>query len=251
MHSQSAYKSQNQPFNMETKKAKSKNSEKTDSVLKPKLLITKPNENLAEFIGIMLGDGNMYELQEKSIYQTRVFGHKIDDLEYMEKVVFDKFQDLFDLTPKIRRIQDKQAIIVYKGSKCLTFTLKHFGLKPGNKVTNDASIPQWVFGSKKYLEACVRGLIDTDGSVCPKTRKHKTPSIWFCNASPTIRRDFNKALKILGYRVSKWVVKKNRNSQDCSIGDSNDVWRYCKEIGFSNPKHQKRFKKFWKKAPVV
>ncbi|MFH1663829.1 MAG: LAGLIDADG family homing endonuclease [archaeon] len=218
---------------------------------KSRLLITEPNETLAELIGIMLGDGNMYEMKEKSIYQTRVFGHKVDDWDYITKWVSNIFEKLFDITPQINYLKDVQVVILFKQSKHLNFTLKHFGLKPGNKVTNNASIPQWVFDNKKYLEACIRGLIDTDGSICPKTKRHKTPSIWFCNASPNIRRDFNKALKILGYSVSKWVVKKNRNSQDCSIGNANAVWRYYKEIGFSNPKHKKRFEMFWKKAPMV
>gem|GEM_PF-2636268 len=55
----------------------------------------------------------------------------------------------------------------------------------------------------------------------------------------------------MGYKVSKWVFKKNRRSQDCSIGDSKEVLRYYKEIGFSNPRNERRFKEYWKNAPVV
>ena len=91
------------------------------------------------------------------------------------------------------------------------------------------------------MGACIRGLIDTDGSIYPKTKNHKTPTIWFSNSSPTIRRDFNKALKILGYRVSKWTAKKDRRCQGCSIGNAKDVWRYYQEIGFSNPKNVLRY----------
>jgi len=217
---------------------------------KPELLISEPNENLAEFVGIMLGDGNLHEYQKNSIYQVRVFGHKNDDYEYIVDKVYSLFESLFNIEPSIYFKDGKKVIILSKQSKNLNYTLKFFGLRPGNKIDNGSSIPEWIFDNKNYLKACIRGLVDTDGSIYPKTRKHKTPTIWFSNASPGIRRDFNKALKRLGYRLSKWTSKKNRRCQCCSIGSSKEVWRYYQEIGFSNPKHQQRFKEFWT-APIV
>ncbi len=218
--------------------------------IKPRLLLSKPSKELAEFVGVMLGDGNLQEMPEKSIYQTRVFGHKQDDYEYLTENVCGLFQKLFGFKPSIYAKGGKKVIILSKQSKSLNFTLKYFGLKPGNKVNSGTSIPGWVFKDKNYLRACIGGLIDTDGSIYPKTKKHKTPSIWFSNASPEIRRAFTKALKILGYRVSKWTEKRNSLCQSCSIGNSEDVIKYFKEIGFNNPKHRKRFEKFCS-APIV
>ncbi len=216
----------------------------------PKLLLTKPSEELAEFVGIILGDGGIYEKREKGIYQTRVFGHKQDDYDYITNKVFGLFKNLFGVEPSIYTKPNTNAIMASKQSKDLIYTLKHFGLKSGKKVTNGSSIPNWVFENENYLKACIRGLVDTDGSVYPKTKKHRTPSISFYNASPGIRRDFSKALKILGYKVSKWTEKKNSLCQSCSIGSSEEVMKYFQQIGFSNLKHMKRFEKFCK-APIV
>lgn len=218
--------------------------------IKPRLLSFENSEELAEFVGIMLGDGNFYEQPKKSIYQIRIFGHAKDDYPYLTQYVFRLFQKLFCITPSIYFKDTKQVLVLSKQSKNLCFTLKKLGLKSGKKTVNGASFPSWIFENENYLKACIRGLIDTDGSVYPKTKKHKTPSIWFCSASPLIRRDFAKALKILGYRISKWTERKNTLCQSCSIGNSEDVIRYYKEIGFSNSKHENRFKKFCK-APVV
>jgi intein/homing endonuclease len=64
-----------------------------------------------------------------------------------------------------------QAIILSKQSKNLVFTLEEIGLKAGNKSKNRTSIPNWILKDKQYSIACIRGLIDTDGSVYPKTKK--------------------------------------------------------------------------------
>ncbi|MCX6799486.1 MAG: hypothetical protein NTW59_05330 [Candidatus Diapherotrites archaeon] len=217
---------------------------------KPMLLLSTPNEGLAEFIGIMLGDGSLYTIPKRSIYQIRVFGHKIDEYDYMCGKVFSLFKNLFGIEPSICTKMGKEVVVLSKQSKNLAHTLRYFGLKTGNKKNNGASIPPWVFEKEEYLRACIRGLIDTDGCVYPKTKKHKTPTIWFSSVSPGIRVSFTKALKILGYRVSKWVSRKDSDSQSCSIGSSKEVLRYYKEIGFSNPKHELRFRKFCN-APIV
>ncbi len=213
-------------------------------------LIEKPTEELAEFIGIMLGDGNIHEIDGKGIYQVRIAGHKIDDaayFDYLEKL----FINLFGKKPSFYKSKNRKTIYLTKQSKDVVHTLKHFGLIPGNKTKNNCGIPSWIFSNNKFLKACVKGLIDTDGSVYPKTKKHKTPTIYFTSAIPELRQDFKKALQNLNYKCSKWVKKSGKAAQDCTIGDRAEVLRYYREIGFSNPKHEKRFKKFWKLALVV
>ncbi|MBI4052651.1 MAG: LAGLIDADG family homing endonuclease [Candidatus Diapherotrites archaeon] len=218
--------------------------------MKPKLLAKKKSAELAEIIGIMLGDGNCQVIKEKSIYQIRIIGHRGNDFDYLTNYTSGLFKKVFGTEFSIKFPKTGNAVVIFKQSKNLVHTLMHFGIKNGNKTTNGAAIPCWVLGKSGYLKACVRGLIDTDGSVYPKTRRHKTPTIWFATASPTIQSSITKAFKILGYRVSKWTQKKDRNTMQCSMGDSKEVLRYFTEIGFSNKKHINRFKKFCS-APVV
>ena len=217
---------------------------------KPKILTTEYSKDLAEFFGILFGDGNCFENPSKGIYQIKIFGHAIDEYEYMTKYISPLFQKLFRIVPSIQCRPNTKALVLSKQSKDLVFTLKQFGLKPGNKKSNGLEIPGWIWNNKDFLKAFVRGLIDTDGSVYPKTRNHKTPTIWFSSASPTIRQDLNKAFKILGYRLSVWTPRKGFDCMQCSMGQSTDVWRYYQEIGFSNPKHANRFKKYWR-APII
>ena len=88
----------------------------------PKLLLTKPSEELAEFVGIILGDGGIYEKQEKGIYQTRVFGHKQNDYDYITNKVFNLFKNLFGVEPSIYTKPNKNAIMASKQSKDLVYT---------------------------------------------------------------------------------------------------------------------------------
>lgn len=111
--------------------------------------------------------------------------------------------------------------------------MKKLGLKSGNKIKN--RIPKWVFSSKKYLQACIRGLIYTDGSVLPITGKNYT-YIWFTCANSDLREDFSKAMNILGYKIAKWNFN---GTPETYIGSKELIRKYYKEIGFNNPKHNK------------
>ena len=216
------------------------------ALIRPNLLISRKSPELAEFVGIMLGDGNCQVIKEKSIYQIRIFGHKEDDFEYLVHYISPLFEKLFGIKPSLKFPREKNALVLFKQSKELVFTLQHFGIKAGNKTLNGTTIPKWIFEDKELLKACIRGLIDTDGCVCPKTTKHKTPTIWFNSASPKLRKSFEKAFKLLGYQVSKWSEKNKGTAKQCSIGKSSEVLRYYKEIGFHNSKHRNRFLKFCK-----
>ncbi len=215
---------------------------------KPEPLISETSVELAELFGILLGDGNLCEIPEKGIYQVRIFGHKINDYEYLTTYVKNLFKKLFNLEVSIYTRKKCKVVILSKQSKNLLYTLKSFGLESGNKVLN-AKVPKWIMDNKRYMRAFVRGLIDTDGCIYPKTRKHKTPTIWFYSASPAIRTAINKAFKTLNYSFSVWTKTSGR-CMHCSIGNSKDVLKYYQEIGFSNPKHEKRFQKFCI-APIV
>ena len=99
----------------------------------PKLLTQENSEELAEFFGIMYGDGHCYEILDKGIYQVRIFGHLVNDYEYIQNFVGPLAEKLFNLKFGTYFKKNIKVIILAKHSKNLVFTLKHFGLRPGNK----------------------------------------------------------------------------------------------------------------------
>lgn len=159
------------------------------------------------------------------------------------------FKKLFLIEPIIYLKEKQNVVVLSKQSKNLVFTLKNFGLRTGNKMVN-AKVPDWILENTEFAKAFVRGLIDTDGSVYPKTKKHRTPTIWLTTGTKAIKKGVSKAFKKLDYKVSIWAKTGNQNTSQCSIGNSKYVLKYYQEIGVSNPKHGERFKKFCS-APIV
>ncbi|MBN1160222.1 MAG: LAGLIDADG family homing endonuclease [Candidatus Diapherotrites archaeon] len=214
-----------------------------NSIHKPKgtkLLTTERSKELAEIIGIMLGDGNVWS--RKGFYYTRIAGHSIDDKDYLLNFVNPLFKKTVSIDMGTYYSKTSKEMFLTKGSKDLVYTLEHYGFKNGNKKKNNLGIPKWVFDSDDYIKACIRGLIDTDGSVSPITGRNYT-YIWFRSSIPNLRKTFSKAMEILDIRIAKWSGGENAQT---FIGSKSAILNYYKEIGFNNSKHNGRFF-----APVV
>jgi len=177
------------------------------SISKPRsvsLLVNGPSPGLAEAIGIMLGDGNSWV--KPGYYYIRVSGHMEDDKDYLLDYVRPLFSKIFKVRFGMSAHKTRKELFLVKGSKDLVYTLKEYGFPPGNKISNNVCIPPWIFKSNEYLKACIRGLIDTDGSVSPITGR-TYPYIWFKSSIPNLRRTFTLAMNMLGFKLAKWTGK--------------------------------------------
>lgn len=197
----------------------------------------KLSEELAEFIGIMLGDGNLYYNQPSKIYFIRVCNHTIDDKEYR---IFIKnlFKKLFG--EKFKPFQYKKTeTVLTSNNKNIFHLLEDYGLKRGNKKINNLGIPKWIMEEERYLKACIRGLIDTDGSVFQKSRGKGIPQIEISSKITKLQETFRDGLINMGFKPSNW--SKGSNTPNCGLYSREQVFKYSKEIGFNNPKHMKKF----------
>lgn len=198
---------------------------------KPKL-----SKRLAEFVGIILGDGGITQRQI-----TITLHHK-DDKEY-SKFVVGLIKQLFDV-PIGTYYNKKDSVIDYSISRSglVHFLTTQLGLKQGNKVKQQVDIPDWIKQKKKYIIPCVRGLIDTDG--CIFTHKYKVNDKWyaykklaFSNRSMPLRQSVFNTLKDLG------LHPRMSGDKDVRLDSIDDMKIYFKKIGSHNPKHLKRYYK--------
>jgi intein/homing endonuclease len=210
-----------------------------------KIKSPKESQILAEIVGAILGDGNImfYKKGKKvGVYQISITGHKILDKQYHVNYLAKKFKSLFNVEPKQMEFPRKNArrLVIY--SRDLVSFFAKMGLKPGDKMKNQTTIPPWIFKKKKYLQACLRGLIDTDGCIHRMSQRDSNLiRINFVNHNQALLRDTHRAFYILDYRPSKII--RNRIFY---ISRQNEIGKYLKEIGFSNKKHIDRLKKFKK-----
>lgn len=128
-----------------------------------KIKIPIKDEKLAELIGIILGDGNIQN--KNSIYQVRIAGDSNKDKDYIMNYLKPLCDSLFGIDSKIYKHKTFNELFVHIHSKNVVKFLISVGMQAGNKIKNQVTIPGWVLENDSYLKACIRGLIDTDGSV--------------------------------------------------------------------------------------
>jgi intein/homing endonuclease len=189
---------------------------------------------LAEFIGVLLGDGNSYWSQRHHIWQIRITGHR-DEEEYFKQYLVPLCERLFHITPKVYFHKKTKAIILAINSKNLSKYLEKIGFPPGNKVERQACGPTWVFSNKEYMKAYLRGLIDTDGSIY---LAGKWAQLSFKNSSVPLLEDHQKVSRELGLYASKIT------SKQVYISRQSHISKYYKEVGFHNLKNARRYERF-------
>jgi len=213
-----------------------------------KLSVSDNKENLAEFIGIILGDGNIgfYKKGSKvGVYQVKIAGDYIKDKEYHLNYIKPLCESLFNLNVGENINPEHGERFLFLSSKELVEFLVNLGLKPGNKIENNISVPSWILKDRNLLKYCLRGLIDTDGSVFRMSKKDPCLiRISFCNHNVRLLSDVRNAFVDLGFHPSK-IIQNN-----VYLSRKSDIEKYLREIGFSNWKHVKRLQEF-KNSPVV
>jgi len=201
--------------------------------------IGKPrkSEELAEFIGIMLGDGGI-AAKGKQIHIT--LNYK-DDAEYI-KYVCGLIEKLFKRKPGICERKSDGVFVILVSSIDLIDYLVKLGLKKGNKIKLQVDIPSWIKKNKNYSIACVRGLMDTDGCVFNHRYRvnkkfYNYTKVSFTSYSQPMRRSVSKILESLGIKSRLFSYR------DVRIDSQKDVENYFKLIGSSNQKHLKKYYK--------
>ena len=209
--------------------------------------IPNDSELLAEFYGIMLGDGNSHKTQfyktrknKRGTYMIRIVGDSRYDKNYLFNYVKPLIEKLFKIKVHDGKFKKQNAIYIEAHSLKLINFLESKGFKPGNKIKNKLAIPQWINKDNNYLKACLRGLIDTDGSVFRMSRKDPgLIRIGFTSYNPLLLENVRSSFIKLGFYPSKIILNKQ-----FFISRKECISQYLKEIGFSNNKHLSRLNKF-------
>ena len=205
-------------------------------------------EELAELVGIILGDGNIFSYKKGKkigVYSVRIAGDYKKDRDYHINYIKPLCTELFNLNVKIQNFPKNNERFVSLYSKELVEYLNDLGLKSGNKIKNKNTIPKWIFENPNFLKACIRGLIDTDGSIFRMSKKDPNLiRINFKNFNQELLKDTRNGFIRLGFHLSK-IIRNNV----FYLSRKDEIARYINEIGFSNNKHQIRFQEF--NSPVV
>lgn len=207
-----------------------------------KIKIPSKNKLLAEFIGILFGDGNI------STYNIGIT-LSLEEKEYI-KYVCNIIQKLFGVLPKVFRRKSSKAVSIIVNRKLLVNFCREVGFEIGNKVKHQVDMPIWIKENKTFARECIRGLFDTDGcfflhNYIIREKKYSYFKIAFTNASKPLVLSVAKTLINSGFNV-----RISKNHKDVRIEDTHSVIKYINEIGSHNQKHLQKIRR-WKVAGAV
>lgn len=201
-------------------------------------LITIPerSEMLAEFLGIMIGDGSI------SRYQASISLNYITDWEFGQYIV-SLIRSLFSIEPALHIRENLNCLVIVVSSVQFVDFLLLCGLPIGDKIRAGLDVPVWISQNSHYLTACLRGIFDTDGSIYQeihtyRLKKYAYMRTAFVSASYPLIESIFQHLNYLQ------LNPKIRGMRKVTIERFTDIDGYFRIVGSSNPKHIRRFTMF-------
>lgn len=209
---------------------------KTNFQLLKRIKKPRKSKKLAELLGIFIGDGHLSE------YQASVTTNSETDREHA-LFACNLIKNLFDIIPTLKKKKDKNVLNIVVSSKNIVQFLKKNGMPIGNKIKNNLSVPDWIFKKISYQIAFIRGLFDTDGCIYIDThitdKKIYRYFGWAITSyADKLITDVVKILKNLEFTPTHCFTQKS-----VYLRKQKEIKKYFLEIGTSNPKHYRRYKK--------
>lgn len=188
--------------------------------------------NLAYVVGIALGDGNLSRPNKRA---TRLRVTCDANYPNIEEEIFNALRTLFptNKVSKVRSVSDTYFnISVYSN--------KLDGLMPwttgsGSKFKQNARVPSWIHDKNIYTRSCLRGLIQTDGSIY-FDRSYKM--INFTNNIEDLAVDVKNMMEKLGYKPRLYTTIQRSGNPKYTVRLSKDVESFIEEISLKKDKIQ-------------
>lgn len=180
-------------------------------------------KTLAYITGIAIGDGNLSNPNGRA---TRL--RITCDKKYINVIeeIIDSIKVLLpnNKTSLIKRNDNCLDISCYSNNweKWLEWQAGN-----GSKIKQNVSIPSWIMNNKNYSIKCLKGLVQTDGSIYVD-RGYKM--INFVTAIPNLASDVEEIITKLGFKCHLYISK-NKNTElktKYTIRISKDVDNFIK-----------------------
>ncbi len=195
------------------------------------------NEKLAELTGNIIGDGCLYGRRGRHLIM--ISGNIKDDKIFYRNMSAFIFS-LIGKKPKIK-VHQRALRLTIEYKPLYEFFVSNLGMKYEGKKTYEVSVPRKILSDKNLTKACMRGIVDTDGSifVADKPGSPNYPSIEITTVSSNLAFPLRDFLLAEGYRAKlRWYDPKNNiqvRTYKLAINGWEMLRKWCEEIGFSHP----------------
>jgi DNA-binding transcriptional regulator WhiA len=178
---------------------------------------------LAYVTGVALGDGNLSRV-------SRAVRLRIScDLKYPNLI--NEIRDALAIIAPNNKINVIKVV-----GNCVDICTysndweKALGWKVGNKITQQATVPTWIFQRKKYIIVCLKGLLQTDGSIYID-RGYKMVN--FVNHNRKLAVDVLAMVNSLGFRASFTEVSFKDKNTRYTVRIARDCEKFINYIGLT------------------
>lgn len=207
-------------------------------------------EELAEFIGMHIGDGHLGHRKNKGEYLFQLGGHTIEDKLYYDEFIVPLLQKLFNLRIEPRKLFGGNVYGFRIHSKAFLYFLKNNFDVPVGRNIHSIKIPDMFYQSKKLIRACLRGIIDTD-FFFNYSSKNANLGAWFGSRSLVL--SLRDAFEHLGFEPRIYLnkkyfdkrTKKEYTRHRINIYKNRDIDNWFINIKTHHSKIQLKYKK-WK-----
>lgn len=191
-------------------------------------LVLKKTELLAEFVGMILGDGHI-DKHSYSRGDRHISSHYLcitlsfDESEIIDRAKFLARECLGE-TFNEEKLNHAEAVNLKVHGKVIVRALEEIGLVAGNKVEKQVGVPEWVMKDTDFQKKCLKGLFDTDGSFY-KRSEDGYKIAYFKNKSENLLNGFVEICDNLDIKTSR------AGDHAIQVAAQNDVRKFVKEIG--------------------
>ena len=193
--------------------------------------------HFAEFYGILLGDGCVFS----NLSGFSISGDKVLDKDYHEVYIKNLIIYLFGTNPSFYYSKKQRLVSCFFYSKKIAEFLIKNNFPKGIKYKSNLIIPKFIFQDKNNLSACIRGIMDTDGSL--SFHPHSKVMIHLSITSPSLRKSVLNGLENLG-------IKGGEFNKGIMIYGKDKIKSFYEKIGFSNKKNQIKYEIFSKGGKI-
>lgn len=175
------------------------------------------NGDLAEFIGVMLGDGNITKFPRTEGMTISANSNNPGFINRYARLT----RRIFRKQPTVSRVTGKNCVRIRLYQTDISGRL---GVPAGNRRDLTIGIPRWIWGNKRHVIRLLRGLFEAEGSLSihPPTYTH---NLQFSNRNISLLQIVGRGLRLLGYHPEF-------RSTSTRLRKKREVEKFLKQVRF-------------------
>jgi len=174
----------------------------------------KQDGDLAELIGVVLGDGHIERFPRTEILTIACNSNNLGFINRYARLITKLFHKPSYIA-KVNQSGSCTRIRIYQKQ-----ISRRLGIPTGNRSEREISIPRWILKNRNFLLRYLRGLYEAEGSFCVHKPTY-TYKFLFSNRNESLLRNVYRGLKILGFHphISKYKIQISKKEEVYKIRD--------------------------------